>query len=167
MTNCNMVVPEVVDGELFERCKHLLPDVGGCPPLGINAKFRCYRYAGGDYFKPHTDGAWTGSRCLPPRGDPSRQLQFVSDAYGDRLSQYTFLVLLTDDYKGGETHFLKLPGGADVSVRTPMGAVLCFPHGEHPDSPLHEGMQVLEGFKYMIRTEILYSLEALQSFENT
>ena len=31
--------------------------------LGINARFRFYRYQAGDYFKPHTDGAWPGSRA--------------------------------------------------------------------------------------------------------
>merc|ERR1719162_2098677 len=40
MSNCNMVVPEEIDAILFQRCKHLLPDLNGHPPLGINAKFR-------------------------------------------------------------------------------------------------------------------------------
>ncbi|CAE8601829.1 unnamed protein product [Polarella glacialis] len=82
MTNCNLVVPEEVDARLFERCRHLLPDVAGHPPLGLNAKFRCYRYAAGDYFRPHTDGAWPGSRF--------RDGQYLADAYGDRMSRSRF-----------------------------------------------------------------------------
>ena len=30
--------------------------------LGLNARFRFYRYGPGDYFLPHTDGSWPGSR---------------------------------------------------------------------------------------------------------
>lgn len=154
MVNCNLVVPEAVDFGIFDRCRDLLPHIGGCEPLGINAKFRCYRYGPGDYFKPHTDGAWPGSRALNHGG-------VEMDAYGDRLSQLTFLILLTDDYEGGETNFLHPGSSRGTKVRTPKGAALCFPHGHHPDSPLHEGMLVKSGTKTMIRTEVLYSLKAL------
>mmetsp|Transcript_51130 Transcript_51130/g.164143 ORF Transcript_51130/g.164143 Transcript_51130/m.164143 type:complete len:311 (+) Transcript_51130:92-1024(+) len=156
MTNCNLISPDGLDGEIFERCSHLLPDIGGCPPLGLNAKFRCYRYGDGDYFKPHTDGAWPGTRV--------RDRAVLQDAYGDRLSQLTCLILLTEDYEGGETRFLSGPGDENgVAVRTPRGGMLCFPHGMHPDSPLHEGSLVRAGWKYMIRTEVLYSLDAARA----
>ncbi|CAE7768670.1 unnamed protein product [Symbiodinium pilosum] len=98
MTNCNLCVPEFVDELLYKRCEHLLPTIAGYKPVGLNAKFRCYRYQPGDYFKPHTDGAWPGSR-VTDKG-------FQGDAYGDRFSQLTFLILLTDDYEGGATRFL-------------------------------------------------------------
>lgn len=155
MTNCNLCVPEYVDETLFKRCEHLLPSIAGCKPLGLNAKFRCYRYQQGDYFKPHTDGSWNGSR-ITSKG-------FQSDAYGDRHSQLTFLILLTDDYEGGCTRFLVGENEEDtVAVRTPKGGVLCFPHGHHPDSPLHEGAEIHKGVKYIIRTEVLYPLEAMK-----
>ncbi|CAE8601825.1 unnamed protein product [Polarella glacialis] len=147
MTNCNLVVPEEVDARLFERCRRLLPDVAGHPPLGLNAKFRCYRYAAGDYFRPHTDGAWPGSRF--------RDGQYLADAYGDRMSQFTFLILLGDGYEGGSTSFYPV-------TKTPLGGALCFPHGFHPDSPLHGGSEVLSGIKYIVRSEVLYSSEALK-----
>merc|ERR1712176_274129 len=91
----------------------------------------------------------------------------VMDAYGDRLSQMTFLILLSDGYEGGETRFFADHFDSEgVAVRTPLGGVLCFPHGYHPDSPLHEGMLVNSGSKYMIRTEVLYSLEALRKLRS-
>ncbi|CAE7377454.1 unnamed protein product [Symbiodinium natans] len=152
MTNCNLCVPEFVDELLYKRCEHLLPTIAGYKPVGLNAKFRCYRYQAGDYFKPHTDGAWPGSR-VTGKG-------FQSDAFGDRFSQLTFLILLTDDYEGGETRFLL--EDTSVAVRTPRGGVLVFPHGYHPDSPLHEGSPIHSGVKYIIRTEVLYPLEAMK-----
>lgn len=156
MSNCNLVVPEEVETNLFQRCRHLLPDMYGKPALGLNAKFRCYRYIPGDYFRPHTDGAWPGSRIS--------QGAVLADAFGDRLSQLTFLILLSGDYVGGSTCFHQGSGvDQDVETRTPLGGALVFPHGYHPDSPLHSGAPVLSGAKYMIRTEVLYSLEVVKS----
>ena len=86
----------------------------------------------GDYFKTHTDGAWPGSKVLDG--------QLVSDAYRDRFSMFTFLILLNDGFSGGETEFYvnktdpskparKLADAEVVGIRTPAGGVLCFPHG--------------------------------------
>lgn len=159
MSNCNVVVPEEVDTKIFERCRHLLPHLAGYPPLGLNPKFRCYKYLPGDYFRPHTDGAWPGTRF--------RDGRVVPDAYGDRLSQLTFLILLSGDYEGGSTRFHQGAGvAADVETRTPLGAALVFPHGHHPDSPLHQGSPVISGAKYMIRTEVLYSLDVLNKLSS-
>ena len=42
------------------------------------------------------------------------------------------------------------------------GGALCFPHGDHPLSPLHEGAPLRPGGegappKFVIRTEVLYA----------
>jgi len=158
MVNNNICVPDDVERLIVDRCRHLLPEIAGFEPLGLNCKFRCYKYGPGDYFKPHTDGAWPGTRV---EGE-----KLMMDAFGDRLSQLTFLILLSDDYAGGGTKFYDGSSG-DVETRTPMGGVLCFPHGYHPDSPLHEGMLVQNGYKYMIRTEVLYSLHALRKLQQS
>ena len=101
------------------------------------------------------------------------------DAFGDRWSQLTFLILLSDGYEGGRTLFscgggaaaaeapVPLPsnvsrlghdgsGNDVVAVRTGKGSVLCFPHGGHPLHLLHAGERVDSGTKYMVRTELLY-----------
>ena len=43
-----------------------------------------------------------------------------------------------------------------MRVQPKKGAVLCFPHGHHPASPLHEGELVTRGVKYVARTDVLY-----------
>ena len=157
-TNVNWVVDESVDGPIWNRCRHLIPErVAGGAALGLNARFRFYRYREGDYFRPHTDGAWPGSRVVDGR--------LVHDAYGDRISQMTMLLFLSDGYAGGRTLFyLREPGGtpgagADVvGVATPKGAALCFPHGFHPLHCLHAGEPVDSGTKYIIRTDVLFAL---------
>ena len=123
--------------------------------LGLNARFRFYRYASGDYFKPHTDGAWPGSRVIDGA--------LVHDAYGDRNSQMSCLLFLSESYTGGRTLFYvpsnEFAGETDViAVATPKGAALCFPHGFHPLHCLHAGEPVGDGVKYIIRTDVLFGV---------
>jgi len=82
--------------------------------------------------------------------------------FGDRISQLTIVLYLNDDFRGGETKFY-LPSGqrGQYSVHdspAKRGAALCFFHGNHPLSPLHEGSLVHEGVKYIIRSDVLYLL---------
>ena len=158
--NLNWVVSEAIDDIFWQRSRSLLTDkVGEQVAVGINARFRFYRYGLGDYFSPHTDGAWPGSRVIDD--------VLVADAFGDRYSQYSYLVFLNDGYEGGATQFLvsrQNPGEPAreqsdvnlVSVRTPKGSVLCFPHGAHPLHCVHASEEIRRGSKYIIRTDILF-----------
>lgn len=125
----------------------------GARPLGLNARYRFYKYNPGDYFKFHIDGAWPGSRVIDNT--------LIHNAYPDRYSQMTFLVLLSSDFDGGATRF-RVPdsegGFRFVDVRTPAGSVLCFPHGLHPLHCLHSSEPIVAGTKYIIRTDMLFSL---------
>jgi hypothetical protein len=99
------------------------------------------------------DGAWPGSGI-----DTAGNL--VDDLFGDRFSQLTFLLYLDDDYDGGETSFVVGSGreaSRIVSVAVPKGSALCFFHGEHHMSPLHEGSLVTRGIKRIIRSDVLYT----------
>lgn len=159
------VVDQQTDGIIWDRIKHLMVDDQGIfegkQALGLNARFRFYRYREGDYFKPHSDGSWPGSRVIND--------QLVADAYGDRYSQLTFLIFLTDDFEGGATRFFvnaddtSQPARRDdkvkeVDVRTPAGSVLCFPHGMHPLHCIHSSGPIYKGVKYIIRTDVLFEL---------
>lgn len=148
-SNLNWIVDESIDGPIWERCKGLFEtsSFSGRRPLGLNARFRFYRYGEGDFFAPHTDGAWPGSRVV----DGS----LVTDAYGDRISEMTCLIFLTDGYEGGRT-LLHTGRDAPQAVSTPKGAALCFPHGIHPDHCVHSSEEIMSGQKYIIRTDILF-----------
>ena len=151
MQNVNWIADASVAAQVWSRAAPALPEEArevapGAEALGLNARFRCYRYAADDYFKPHTDGSWPGSLVVDGK--------LVCDAFGDRWSQYTFLLLLSGDYEGGRTVFMV--DGKQNAVRTPQGGALCFPHGGHPLHAVHAGELVTSGHKYMVRTEILY-----------
>lgn len=130
-------------------------------PLGLNARFRFYRYSKGDFFKPHTDGAWPGSRVING--------ELVTNAYSDRYSLMTFLIFLSDDFDGGATRFLvpaeqsgsvgsRQQPPQTIDVRVPKGAVLCFPHGLHPLHCVHSSEAIQRGVKYIIRSDMLFEL---------
>ena len=93
--------------------------------------------------------------------------KLINDAYPGWYSQFTYLLFLNDDYEGGRTQFLVSKSDPSqpartseefdlVSVQTPKGAALCFPHGSHPQHCLHGGESISMGTKYIIRTDILF-----------
>ncbi len=81
----------------------------------------------------------------------------------------SFLLFLSDDYDGGATQFYldpedrlrpaRHPQNAEiVGVRTPLGGVLCFPHGTHPQHCMHSSEPISRGIKYIIRSDVLFEL---------
>lgn len=159
------IVDEQTDDTIWQRIAHLMDDrqaiFDGTKALGLNARFRFYRYSPDDYFKPHSDGSWPGSRIIDG--------ELVANAYPDRYSQMTALILLSEDFQGGATRFMvnaddptKPAGTGDkvnhVDVRTPAGSILCFPHGMHPLHCVHSSVPITEGVKYIIRTDVLFEL---------
>jgi len=137
---------------------HLPPSLAGCA-VGLNRRWRVYRYVPGAAYRIHIDGAWPGSG-LDEHGD------YVYDAYGDGTwSQMTCLIYLNDGFGGGETKFY-IPSPMDPSshgvldcrgIVPSAGAALFFPHGAAGRTLLHEGSGVAEGgVKYVIRTDLLF-----------
>jgi hypothetical protein len=118
---------------LFERVRSLLP---ACPQrgwelCGFNERWRYYRYDPGERFAPHYDGS------------------FVRNS--DERSLVTFMIYLNDDFAGGETNFYFLSEEPYLSVRPVRGSALVFVHWK-----LHEGAPLLEGRKYVLRTDVMY-----------
>lgn len=149
---------------LWQRCHHCFhrdDDFAGKQAVGLNARFRFYRYSEGDYFAAHTDGSWPGSRVIDG--------ELVHNAYDDRWSQLSFLLFLSTDFVGGATRFYVDPNDPgqpsrdshsanSIDVRTPLGGALCFPHGVHPLHCLHGSEPISAGVKYIIRSDVLFEL---------
>lgn len=159
------VIDDVTNAIIWKRCQSLLQDHHefniGKPALGVNSRFRFYRYSREDYFAPHTDGSWPGSRIIDG--------ELIDNAYDDRWSQLSFLLFLSEDYVGGATRFYlskddpaspaQDPDHADIiDVRTPLGGALCFPHGMHPLHCIHSSQEITSGTKYIIRSDVLFAL---------
>jgi predicted 2-oxoglutarate/Fe(II)-dependent dioxygenase YbiX len=118
---------------LWERLRaHVPPRMFGAEAVGLNERFRAYRYEAGQRFGPHYDGA------------------FVRDAR--ERSCVTVLLYLNEGMTGGETTLIDL--GASFSPRR--GQALFFQH-----RLLHEGAEVSDGLKYVLRTDVMYRLPDL------
>lgn len=154
--NITWVVDDLTHDIIWDRCKDFMYDdkeiFYGKNTLGLNKRFRFYKYSKGDFFKLHTDGSWPGSRVV--------NKELITDFYKDRYSQMTFLILLSEDFQGGETQFVVNKNGEKelVNIRTPKGGVLCFPHGLHPLHCLHSSNTISSGIKYIIRTDVLFEV---------
>ena len=119
---------------LWERFAPFLPThLGDWRVIGLNERFRYYRYDSGQKFALHGDGAFRR-----PNGEQS---------------WLTFMVYLNDDFEGGETKFYEDVGVLKLSVRPERGMALVFLH-QH----LHEGAAIVRGRKYVLRTDVMYVL---------
>lgn len=114
---------------IFERIQTFVPAAmcGEESPVGLNERWRCYRYEPGQFFAPHYDGAFVRN-----------------EQEGSRL---TLILYLNEDFEGGETNFLDL----DVSVRPRTGQALLFQH-----ALLHESAPIVRGTKYAARSDVMY-----------
>lgn len=163
--NVVWIVDDATHDRIWQRVAPYCSDEDGVfeedAGIGLNQRFRFYRYGEGDYFQPHSDGAWPGSRVIDG--------ELVTNAFPDRFSRMSFLIFLNDNFEGGATRFLTnadkpgLPARRGdrvgvVDIRTPAGGVLCFPHGMHPLHCLHSSEPISRGSKYIIRTDLLYPL---------
>lgn len=155
---------------LWERVRGCIPEEH-CTKLaqraawravGLNERLRFLRYGPGEYFAPHQDGS------------------YVRDA-GPRRGERSFLTLmiyLNEPAEGGETKFLNPAqyaeseqlasrqqnkgrrggtgrGKGEVAYsecRPRRGLALLFDH-----ELLHEGAPVLDGIKYVLRTDVMFA----------
>ena len=109
--------------------------IDGVVAIGVNKRLRFYRYDPGQFFDWHTDG-------------------YFSRDNGDR-SRLTFMVYLNEGFTGGETSFTDdavAPQFSDFSVTPTTGLALVFAH-----RLAHKGQQVIDGRKYVLRTDVMYS----------
>ncbi|BBM82633.1 prolyl hydroxylase family protein [Candidatus Uabimicrobium amorphum] len=128
---------EKMADKLWQRVQTFLPQkCKGRDALGLNERFRFYRYEPGQRFAPHGDG-------------------YYQRENGER-SFFTFMVYLNDDCEGGETKFFfpLLIGQEDVVIKPKAGMALFFKH-----AIIHEGTTVVSGKKYVLRSDVMYSSE--------
>ncbi len=121
--------------ELWSRIRDYVPlHRDNWAAIGVNERLRFYRYDVGQQFQWHYDGSFERTS-------------------GER-SLLTFMVYLNERFLGGETSFGDLqgvPGLAAGKVVPKTGRALVFAH-----PLLHRGAMVLEGRKYVLRTDVMY-----------
>jgi len=105
--------------------------------VGLNERFRFYRYDPGQRFDWHFDGAFERSPT--------------------EISAFTFMAYLNDGFEGGETAF-NMNFGDGIRADDPItritpeaGMALVFVH-----RILHQGAVVTSGRKYVLRSDVMY-----------
>ena len=102
--------------KLWEKLMLFVPNViEQNKVVGLNERFRFYRYDKGQRFKRHIDGR--------VRLD-------------NQESRLTFMIYLNEDFEGGETKF------DDVTIFPKTGTALCFVHEQkHESIPITNGIK--------------------------
>src|SRR5690606_38400 len=103
--------------------------------------FKFSKYEKHQYFAPHRDGAF-----IPKK---------------NKSNIFSIVIFLNDDFAGGQTRFVsRMLSSEEDSVRLKdvlatvhpcTGSAVIFNH-----DMIHEGLPVLEGKKYIVRTEIMF-----------
>ena len=116
---------------IYERAKPFLPDPYSdeWKLIGLNERFRYYRYKPGEYFKWHKDGFYCRSES--------------------EVSQLSFLLYLNDGYVGGDTEFKW------EKITPKSGMALVFPHlMMHQGSTIESGTKYVLRTDVMYRNMI-------------
>lgn len=102
--NTRVIVDDVDRAKwLWDRLRpHAPPVFAGREAVGLNERFRFYRYDPGERFAPHRDGAFRRSN--------------------GEMSRLTFMVYLNGGFDGGDTNF------DDVFITPKTGLALMFDH---------------------------------------
>lgn len=114
---------------------------------GLNPQFRFCRYTPGQKFAPHYDG------------------DFIIDS--SEKSLYTYMIYLNGGFDGGATNFLAdgASGGTRGRILESLppepGMLLVFEH-----QIFHEGEELRSGVKYMMRSDLMYKLDEVKTFED-
>jgi hypothetical protein len=117
--------------EQYHSSSGYSPPSGQYVSVGINPFMRVSRYGVGGDFRWHTDT--------------------VHSDGPERVGFQTLLLYLNDDVSGGETELLS-PDDGSHSVTPLTGRVLVFDHAH-----VHQGCQVTEGVKFVLRTEVMFA----------
>jgi prolyl 4-hydroxylase len=116
---------------LYQRLLPAIPmQIANMNRHSNNERFRGYRYQPGQRFAPHFDGSFARNE--------------------HEVSLVTLLVYLNDDFSGGSTNFCH----HDVAVIPKAGRACLFQH-----HLLHEGVSLIAGTKYVLRTDVMYCRE--------
>ena len=108
--------------------QHLPAEWRGRRALGLNERLRFYRYTAGERLGLHRDGYYR-------RPDGAQSL-------------WTLMIYLNQDFTGGATRFAR----EEIIVTPQTGLALVFPHHFW-----HEGCLVIDGCKYVIRSDIMFA----------
>ena len=120
-----------IASQIWALVKDMMPaDIEGYEPIGLNERFRFYRYKDGQQFKPHIDGPFRRSET--------------------EKSKITLLIYLNENFEGGATTLVL--EGEDVIPKE--GMLFLFEH-----KIMHCGRPVTEGTKYVLRTDVMYRLK--------
>ncbi len=122
---------------LFQRLKHrgvLSQYWNGKKIVGLNTHFRFSKYHDGMNFDIHKDG-------------------FNADRHGNR-SVMTLNIFLNDEFEGGDTDFLLDDRKTlRLSAKPKPGRAALFDSQQY-----HRGNTVKNGFKYLLRTDVMVSV---------
>lgn len=124
---------------LWGKLASHIPAREGWTAVGLNERFRYYRYELEEAFRWHHDGRFRRNQR--------------------EESALTFMIYLNEEFEGGQTQFQvwsrnRSLGLEDRAIVPSTGMALLFDHAIR-----HQGAPVTEGVKYVLRSDVMFRRE--------
>lgn len=165
----NMQDDSQLSNALFHRIKPFLPEkVQMETPLttgtslrmvGLNERFRCGKYAPGEYFWRHSDTQFMPqfqSRSNLKIGEKYQCSALTIMVYLNSPEGLTTPELTLPPFTGGATQFFQ---GQTLKYNAVPETGMAIVFTQVDPELTHEGQKVGSGFKYMLRTDVMYEFQ--------
>mmetsp|Transcript_35223 Transcript_35223/g.41551 ORF Transcript_35223/g.41551 Transcript_35223/m.41551 type:complete len:250 (-) Transcript_35223:245-994(-) len=160
-SNRSIIDDPILAQEIWSRIRKIINDdpkllaptwtpmFGKFEAVGLNERLRFLRYDQGHFFSTHQDGTYI------------RKHEAGESRVGER-SLITCQLYLNEGFIGGSTGFESYHDRNHLryDVIPKMGSILLFEHGLN-----HEGATLIEGRKYVIRTDVMYTDRGSPDYE--
>ena len=147
-TRLRSIVPETLEARDFEGAW------GVWRAIGLNEVFRFAKYKPGHRFGAHVDANYA-------RGDDEMTLLTVNVYTNTVATEHAGRTrFFAEDQKERErVNPAKTDRLVDLAVQPEAGLAVLFLQNPQPEAPLHDGEELLGGFKYLLRTDVMYRRE--------
>jgi len=141
----NLVFDKKIADEIFEKIKEYVPKTWNKWKLcGLNERLSFLKYKKGEYFRPHFDGTYV-------RPGKTEKSVITVQLYLNTVD------IENDTENNGSTRFLSQENNSSIDVLPKVGRILLFEH-----ELLHEGVPLEIGYKYCMRTDVMYRRPSLR-----
>ena len=158
-----MVDDKELAGKIYKRLVKVIPDQmpKGWKKYGLNERWRFCRYEKGQHFGAHVDGDF--ARSYTERSfltlmfylNSSKQVDPINGQFNGGSTRFFKMSYYNTLYRGSNNNTNIESKDIEFAIKPEAGLAVMFMQGVN-GRLLHDGEEVTDGLKYIMRTDIMY-----------